>query len=243
MARWLLAEAARRGPILAGLDFCFALPYCDKGAYLPEADAAPRTVFDLWRRVEDECAADGDFYAGAIHHRRTAPLAAYFNCAKAKGRRFVVRFRETERHTQQQDKTRPLSAFNCVGKSVGCGSLSGMRFLHPTRGRDKGAVRVWPFEPVDGASLVLVEIFPQVFLKRALGRTAKVTSFGDGNAAIAAFGGRPLTASPRPDTADAWDALVSAAALRRLSAAREAWKPASMTGCARTREGWIFGVR
>ncbi len=239
-ANWLKQEAAD-GPVLVGLDFCFALPFCDKDAYFPEADVIRGGVFELWATVDAECASEPDFYGGPIWRSRTSRISDYFNGGAGFGARYSPRFRKTERVTRDCQGTRPVSAFNCVGPSVGAGSLAGMRFLHEVR--RWGVARVWPFEPLDSAPLVLVEIFPQVFLKKALRQTAKVRDASAGNEALKFFGSRP-TAQP-PDgknAADAWDALISAAALRHLARDEKLWCPKAMTPDVARREGWIFGV-
>ncbi len=241
LGRWLAAEAAAAGRVLAGLDFVFALPYCCRKAYFPGLRGAPLTPSALWRRVDTECASDPDLYAGTIHRRGAGPLAAYFNRAGAQGRCFKVRWRETEKRARSAG-TRPVCAFNCVGPSVGAGSLAGMRFLHRLRRAAGGVVRVWPFEPVEDARLVLVEIFPQFFIKRALDQTKKVRDIDPGNRAVERFGSRPLDREPHAGSADAWDALITAAALRHLTSKPGAFATGHMSACARRYEGWIFGV-
>lgn len=203
----------------------------------------PGSVAELWRCIDEACADDAGFHAGAILAGRASGLAAYFNRPAGKGARFAYRLRESERTSRQQDGTRPLSPFNCVGPTVGPGSLAGMRFLRALRAMAGGGLRVWPFEAPSGACLVAVEIFPQAYIKSVLGRTSKVTTKRAGGAAVEAFGGRRPKPAPGDGDAAAWDALISAPALRGLAAEPGVWRPVSMGSCARAFEGWIFGVR
>ena len=86
-----------------------------------------------------------------------------------------------------------------------------MRLLHHLKQRRDLRVAVWPFEVIDDADLVVVEIFPRLY--------ARTTAM-----------------KPRaPLTEDEYDALISADALRSLSASPPAWEHEGT-------EGWIFGV-
>lgn len=238
---YLLAEAKIHGRVLAGLDFAFALPHCDDGVYFPGDSHPIASVFDLWRRIDEACEDEAEFYAGPIQGGG-APLARYFNGTKEKGSLFRNRLRITEEICKSAYRETGSSTFNCVGpQSVGCGTLSGMRFLHHLRARAHG-LAIWPFEPVEEASLVLADIFPRLMFRRALDRSRGVHNFEAANAAIVAYRSRPFPAAPARDTEDAWDALVTAAALRGLAAEKEMWQPPAMTPCARAHEGWMFGV-
>ena len=55
----LVAEAAAAGgPVLAGIDFAFAHPFHDEGAYYPGLAASPADAPALWRMVEAICGDD-----------------------------------------------------------------------------------------------------------------------------------------------------------------------------------------
>jgi hypothetical protein len=91
--------------------------------------------------------------------------------------------------------------FNGVGPaSVGVGSLAGMRMLHHLKQRRDLRVAVWPFDAMENADLVVVEIFPRLYA-------------------------RTTTMKPRASlTEDEYDALISADALRLLSTSPTAWE-------------------
>jgi hypothetical protein len=137
---------------------------------------------------------------------------------------------------------RPESMLKLVGtKQVGLASLAGMRALHALRLDAGPDLAVWPGPVAQGQS-VIVEIFPTLFRRAALGGLAKIRDGRTLERALAPWGAH----APRPlrDAAalsdDLTDALVSAAALRHIAAAPRAFDPPSDP--AAEGEGWIFGV-
>ncbi len=242
IARWLLAEARRAGPLLAGFDFAFAFPFCDVGAYMPGTDCAREGPFDLWELVDEVSLEQPDFYAGAFVE--DGRFANAFWIRGPQPRRFAGRCRWTEKRCRIQGLGRPETVFKLIGgKQVGKGSLAGMRVLRHLRRNGGGAVRVWPFDEIGDGNCVCVEIFPRHFLSRAGLGGRKVRALEPLNRALRFFASDPVPGRAGDLSDHQTDALVSAAALRRLGADGAVWRPPSMTPCARAREGWIFGVR
>ncbi|WP_305098253.1 hypothetical protein [Croceibacterium aestuarii] len=230
---------------LVGLDLGISLPFADCGAFFPGWDESPPDARALWALVDRLCAADPHFAAqGFVDHpaasaffRNGTREGAHFRCDGAGHGR--GRFRVTEAE-QARLGCRPTSNFNLVGASqVGKSSLTGMRLLHRLAGR----VPVWPVDPLPAAGSVVTEIYTTI-AALAAGRSAgkaKMRSFEEVNAALAALGSPPVPASGPTDDHSA-DALVTAAWLRTAAGQPELWSPAAMTDAIAATEGWTFGV-
>ncbi len=230
--------------LVAGFDFAFAFPYCEKKAYFPGHPDSPSALRDLWATVDLVCKGSPDFYGGPFYSNEEAPFADYLCHQTYTGSFFSSGHRSTERACAEQ-ATPPTSVYKCVGPDqVGPGSIAGMRFLHAlTLTNKKNLLSIWPFEDVMGIRVTIVEVFPRLFFLLA-GCNPKQSSNSEiVNIALKYYGSEPLDATVGNLTEDKSDALVSAAALRNLSINEAIWKPKSMTECAKTYEGWIFGVR
>ena len=205
---YAVARAKKNGPVLAGFDFGFAYPFDDCDTSFPGLDLRPPDAVSLWALIESLSGDAPDLYGG-LAAQPPSPIAPFFNVHHNRGRWFSNR---RLRLTERLCPTRPSCMFNGVGPaSVGVGSLAGMRLLHHLKQRRDVRVAVWPFDAVDDADLVVVEIFPRLY--------ARTTSM-----------------NPRaPLTEDEYDALISADALRSLSASPQVWDH-------KGNEGWIFGV-
>ena len=235
---WLLALRADGHRVLAGIDFAFAYPRHDRGAYFPGVAASPATAPALWALVEELCADAEDFYGGPFYRDRRRPFHAYLNAPGHRGHLFESRRRLTE--LQCRRITAPSPVFNCVGPaSVGIGSLAGMRLLHAlTEAANPAAA--WPFAP-PMAGLTVVEIFPRLYFK-LVGADPRAWADPDNLvAAIAGWDSAPPT-SARVASEDEADALIAAAALRRLADRPAVWSAPAAAGPAAGLEGWIFGV-
>lgn len=224
-AEWI--EAAARSPArtLVGCDFAFGF-------------AAGATPFvsapDLWQAVEERCTADPDLYGGAF---LAGPLAARYWRSGSMPSGFDRLPRRTERQCAARKWGVPESVFKLIGsKQVGLASLAGMRLLHRLRAAGRGSIAVWPFEPIDAARLVVVEIFPRAFIRMAGAGGAKLHGAAL-SAAIDFFTANPAAADDDHQS----DALISAAALRALARCERPWQPDGADGDLQ-REGWIFGV-
>jgi hypothetical protein len=235
---WLAAETLRDAPILVGFDFAFAFPYCEGGAYLGGVEPDLGTPAALWRLVDSVSTDEPEYYGRPFSADPRFASAFWTNGKRPAG--FDDRQRLTEVHCSGQGGGNPESVFKLVGaKQVGLGSLAGMRVL--ARLRCQNDVSIWPFQDAD-TDCVCVEIFPRHFLIRAGLGHRKVRNQADLDTALAAYDSELVELDGGDLDDNRTDALISAAALRRVAAADDVWRPPSMTPCARDHEGWIFGV-
>ena len=235
---WLATETVSEGPVLVGFDFAFAFPYCEAGAYLPVVEPDLETPAALWQLVDTMSAAEPEFY-GRPFALDTRYAGAFWSVGPRPAG-FGDRHRRTEICCRGQGGGNPESVFKLVGaKQVGLGSLAGMRVLARLRRRNE--VSIWPFQDPE-TDCVCVEIFPRHFLLRAGLGHRKVRKQAELDTALAAYDSGPVDLGDGVIDDDRTDALISAAALRRVAASEGVWRPPSMTPCARDREGWIFGV-
>lgn len=231
---------------LVGMDLGIALPFADVGAFFPGWDESPADARALWALIDQVCADDPHLECGSfVAH---AQAARYFRHAKdLVGDRFHLpeaptregRFRVAE-HAQRQQGVRPVSNFNLVGAAqVGKSSLTGMRLLHQLR----GAVSVWPVDPLPASGPVLVELYTSIAARTGgvTGARTKIRTYEALNAALAELGSAPVAgAGPIDDHSS--DALVTAAWLRRVGHDPRYWQPAGLTPKIARTEGWTFGA-
>lgn len=235
----IITAAGKKGPVLAGFDFGFSFPHLDFDSYFPGATHNPSSANELWHLVDTLSDHAPDLYAGPFC-MDGKPFADFMNAPGRRGRLFNIRrHRQTEQACRKW--TRPSSVFNAVGAgSVGMGSLAGMRMLHALRNQKKIRVACWPFDDITRADLVVLEIFPRLYVHRSGINPQHWRMPGMLRAVLKQYRvdwrGRAIS------TEDEFDALVSAAALRALSQGRKYWRPKPMTRAAARLEGWIFGV-
>ena len=249
-ADWLVKTLSGNDRVLVGLDFAFSFPRRDTGEFfpgVPDPDA-PSTACDLWRRVDKICEDTEDFYAGTfVEDERYAP---YFQG----GDQYEHRLRMTDERCGQKGLGRPETVFKLVGPTqVGKGSLAGMRVLHHLRSH----LCVWPFDrlPRSRSATVAVEVYPGAFVRRSkvtsgnppsrpTVRNAKVRDMETLNRIMEFYDSEPLRDDVLEGKADdnKADALIVAAALRRLSRKGKVWNPPGLRDARRWHEGWIFGV-
>lgn len=238
---WLVGLAAARADMLIGLDLSPALPFIDRDSYFPGWDASPPDARTLWAMV-DAMAADDPFLA-ASSVVADAELSRHFRRQRACGDLFGVgrgRLRVCEER-QLLAGLSPTSCFNLVGAAqVGKSSLTGMRVLH----RLRGAIPVWPFDPLPDTGPVIVEIYTTIAARAAGVRKglSKLRDAASLDAALAALGSATHVPIARYDD-HATDALLSAAWLRQVAGDGGLWTPAGLTGQVAQTEGWTFGVR
>jgi hypothetical protein len=236
----LREQAEQNGPVFAGFDMSVAFPFCDLGCYFPDHSASPPGPFVLWRMVDELSGQADDFYAGAFS-RPGSPFADYLNAPGHRGAKYnVKRMRVTDQ--QCLNWTRPSSVFNGVGPgSVGTGSLAGMRFFHAVKQLNAPGIKIWPFDELTGnENLVMCEIFPRFYVKRAHIDPLTWREKGFLNQVLRAYGSDILRSASRSE--DEIDALLSAAAMRKLSSDPATWRPSAMSPQAAAQEGWIFGI-
>lgn len=228
------------GPVFAGFDMSVAFPFCDLGCYFPGHAESPPNPRALWQTVDELSNSADDFYAGPFS-RPGSPYADYLNAPGNRGAKYdLKRLRVTDQRCLNW--TRPSSVFNGVGPgSVGTGSLAGMRFFHAAKKINDPNIAIWPFDEVSAhEKLVMCEIFPRFYVKRANIDPRGWREKGFLNRVLRAYESDPVRTSPRSE--DEIDALLSAAAMRYLSHRPEHWHPAAMSAQAAAQEGWIFGV-
>lgn len=230
---------------LVGLDLGIALPFADCGAYFPGWPASPPDTRSLWALIDRIAADEPNLGANAvITHPELRPFfrdgsetGARFGCdGAAHGR---GRFRATE-HAQANMGCKPYSNFNLVGAAqVGKSSLTGMRLLN----RLRGALPVWPVDPLPGSGSVVVEIYTSLAAREA-GRSAsraKMRSHAELNDALAALGSPPAPGGGAIGDHSS-DALLAAAWLRSVAHDPRRWSPEGMTPEIARTEGWTFGA-
>lgn len=223
-------EAGMR--VLAGFDFAFAYAHADRDGYFPQTGPELPDVKALWAFVEDLAGETEDLYAGSVYGPGS-PVAEHYLSPLGRGALYTYRQRRVEQACA--GVTTPHPVFKCIGAAnVGTGSLAGMRLLHRVAGR----AAVWPFDAP--GPVTLVEVFPRRYFM-AVGqdpRAWREASVID--ATLAAYGSAAY-AGAALDTEDKADAVVAAAALRRLSDSPTVWLAPSYEPASR-HEGWIFGV-
>jgi len=232
---WLWAHADGHARLLVGIDCSFALPAEMASQLLGDG----YSVFDLWGYIDDISASQGDFCASEfVTHEDHGHL--YWHSGK-RPVDFVESHRETERACADNKLGNPQSTLKLIGsKQVGKASLAGMRVLHELKRRLGNDFAVWPFEPIDSARIVCVEIYPRLFLRMA-GHGNGKAALSDINRCLAELGSLPFDGSAVLSDHDT-DALVSAAGLRAIVDDQDKWKPRTLDSLAIRAEGWIFGV-
>ena len=227
-------QEVKSGTVLIGLDFDFAYPYCDEGAYFPCELESPPDFQQLWETVEQLCDGVNNLYGGPFYRDDDSPFRKYHRYPDYEGDRYQIRYRITDQAAQQMRLT-PSSVFNCIGPAtVGVGSMAGMRLLQ--RIRQLPNVCIWPFDvngPPDGSTVV--EIYPRLFVSRA--ERAGIPPDPAHTYKECAHFGAKLQNPPAELTGDQRDALVSAAGMGWLARQELNWQ---VPACAATHEGWIF---
>ncbi|HUC63392.1 MAG TPA: hypothetical protein VMF53_15705 [Alphaproteobacteria bacterium] len=237
IAEWLEGKLQGAQRLLVGFDFAFAWPI--EGAGFPGLPLA-RSAFDLWGAIEDASGDECDFGCQAVvDHKCFAPLFW-----TDKDRKMPIGWRPGIRQAEcaciGETGARPESVFKLIGpKQVGKASLAGMRVLRHLRIGNEDRVSVWPYEPARGS--ILVEIFPTLFRKQALGKLDKIRDRTSLDRALAHFGARPFGDRDLAKSDHNTDALLSAAALRDLAMGEPTLLADTDDEIVR-REGWIFGV-
>jgi hypothetical protein len=237
---WLRDLAAKGTRALIGLDLSPAFPFADQGAYFPDWALSPEDGPALWKLVDTLAAADPHLAATNFvghpdarrHFRQRGDCGDLFPSGRG-------RFRVCERG-QELLRLSPYSCFNLVGASqVGKSSLTGMRVLH----RLRGALGLWPFDPVPDEGPLLVEIYTALPARLAGMRKgiSKIREAATLDAMLAAFGSAPHAPLSRYDD-HATDAILSAAWLRVAAGQSALWSPAALTPELARTEGWTFGV-
>jgi hypothetical protein len=246
-ADWLIARMAEGTRLLAGLDFAFSMPYAAERGYLDGRLPGVDSMFGLWREVERASGNGADLSAiMALDDPAFAPSFWRHGPRPADWDRDKQRL--TEKAAARSGAGRPVSVFHLTAgpKQVGKASLAGMRtLLYVQRAAEaRGlALAFWPAMALQVGGSAIMEIYPTLFRKQALGQVRKIVDVQSLTEALAFYGcacdvmalGGPLD--------DHWgDAMIAAAGLLRLSAQSGSWEPLGMDALTARREGWIFGV-
>lgn len=236
-AGWARGEVAAfleglPGRVLAGFDFSFAPPFVARGAYLPGLETADDGP-GFWAHV-DALSDDADFGAAGF---MAGPARPHFWMGAADGAKAdFLHWRVCEQRFNAGGGGKASTLFDCVGAAqVAKASFAGMRVLH----RLRGGYAVWPFDAA--GERTVVEIYGRAMLRQAGGRGLKIREVAALNLALAALGSAPVE-DRGPFNDNQTDALVTAAALRRLSAEGRWWAPDGLTTEIACTEGWTFGI-
>lgn len=235
VAGFLAELADTNEKILAGIDCNFA--YAEKIAKAQCGDEY--SCFDLWRNVEEANIDLPNFYAENFWRHDDHKKFFWVEGKRLPG--FEMPQRLTELACRVAGLGFPESPFKLIGpKQVGKGGLAGMRLLLWLMERLGERVAVWPFSSLqacEAASIVLVEIYPRLFLQHAGWGPAKVRTYEDLDKVLGALDSRG-TGQHGPVSDHGSDALVSAAGLRFLAhhSLQAVVHPKIR------REGWIFGL-
>lgn len=230
----LALEIGAGNRLLAGFDFAFSLP----AEVMPACGLGPdATIRDVWDRVEAVCEDDTDFYAGRFVE--AAPEGLFWRLGACPPG-WSAALRAVDRRAPGTVGVRPETVLKLIGaKQVGRAALAGMRALAALTRSLGPKLALWP-GPVRGGQSVVVEIFPTLFRRQALGGLAKIRDAETLGRALAAFGARAGALGSAPLSDDATDALVSAAGLRQYCDRSDAF--AMPRDPLAFQEGWILGV-
>lgn len=237
VVQWL-KRRAKKEPTLFGFDFSFAPPIVEKGEYLLGEPDVPRTAREFWAYVDHMC-RDEDLGAASfleeVHRRHF-----YFGIADGVKADFV-RFRQCDARLNAQGGRKTASAYDAIGAAqVAKASFSGMRLLHWLDGDDHLAI--WPMDPLPERGSAVVEIYTQIYLRRAGMTGTKLRSREALNAALEGLGSKPVRLRFEPNDHQT-DALVTAAGMRALALTEpNAFAPEGLTPDIARTEGWTFGV-
>ena len=234
---WVVAQANDDRRMLVGIDCAFALPAAMATGLLGTNYSAA----SLWAYIDALCASADDYYGGgfALHeaHRHL------FWHSGPRPPDFAEHHRAGEHACRLAGLGSPESSLKLVGaRQVGKGGLAGMRVLAALKKQLGAAFAVWPFDPVDRARIVCVELYPRLFMRMAGHGNAKVRSGEALNRCLAALGSDPATVTEETLVDHDTDALVAAAGLRLIAGDAAVWSPAGLDSLAIRAEGWIFGV-
>jgi hypothetical protein len=239
IADWLVAQINTSQRFLIGLDFGFGLPFEPALGYLGGKAPDIDDIFGLWSLIElKSCGAD-DF--GCNRFITDTDYASLFWTSGIRPPHWIERKRRTEHACAETTRTYPDTLYKLIGsKQVGKASLTGMRVLQHVRSLCAGRVAIWPFERVRTSAMV--EIYPTMFRKRAAGSVAKLAP-ADLDGALKELASQPAPAVVSSLSDHETDAMLSAAGLRLLANAPEAWSHPELVSPQVQREGWIFGVQ
>ncbi len=234
---WVVAQASDRRRMLIGIDCAFALPAAMATGLLGEDYSAAA----LWAHIDAICAGADDYYGGAFALHEAHRHLFWHDGPRPPD--FTEHHRAGEHACRAAGLGSPESPLKLVGaRQVGKGGLAGMRVLAALREQLGGLFAVWPFDLIEGARIVCVELYPRLFMRMAGHGNAKVRSGDALNRCLAALRSEPAMGMEETLVDHDTDALVAAAGLRLIAGEPAVWSPAGLDSLAIRAEGWIFGV-
>jgi hypothetical protein len=235
---------------LVGFDFAFSLPWNRDLKSLPVCFGGLEGARQLWAFIDDFCTDVPFLHASPIWQSQESPFRPFIKfwsrASQYQGDLFNGgQLRRTEMAAQASG-LRPKSVYRLAGHQVGAGSFAGMRLLHRIARAQGKDIAIWPFDEIETAKVVIAEIYPTAFYRLAdhtRPTPRRVKSGAHAVTAIDTLKFFDVRYEERvPDSIDAIDALISAAAMMRLSqspALLPSFNDPEISG----NEGWIFGVR
>lgn len=234
---------------LVGLDFAFSVPWHNEELSIPTCLDELGGAYDLWAFVDHLCNDTSHFYGGPIWLSDQSPFHRFIKLwsqAKEYEREATgaLLLRKTEKKAMENG-LRPMSIYQMAGPQVGAGSFAGMRVLHALGSNQRSDIAIWPFDKIENAMAVIVEIYPALFYRKAAKRRPTKSQMKSGAykkivGDVLQFYGCPYKAD-LPASIDAMDALVSTAAICSLSQQANFLFVPRDTDVS-TKEGWILGV-
>jgi hypothetical protein len=255
-SRWSRASvldfitATSQGRTLVGFDFAFSLPWNRNLERLPACFGGLAGARQLWAFIDDFCNDRPFLHGGPIWQSLESPFRPFIKfwsrASQYQGDLFDGgQLRKTEVAARASGLS-PKSVYRLAGHQVGAGSFAGMRLLNRIVRAQSTAVAIWPFDGIEAARVVIAEIYPAAFYRLAKHARPSPRQVKSGAHlqitvdALKFFGAQ--YDEPIPNSIDAIDALISAAAMMRLAQSRgllAAFDDPEIYG----NEGWIFGVR
>ena len=235
---------------LVGFDFAFSLPWNRDLKSLPVCFGGLEGARQLWAFIDDFCNDVPFLHASPIWQSRESPFRPFIKfwsrACQYQGDLFSGgQLRRTE-VAAQASGLRPKSVYRLAGHQVGAGSFAGMRLLNRIARAQNKDIAIWPFDGIETAKVVIAEIYPSAFYRladRARPTPRQVKSGTHLATAVDTLEFFNARYEERiPDSIDAIDALISAAAMMRLSkspALFPSFDDPEISG----NEGWIFSVR
>lgn len=235
---------------LVGFDFAFSLPWNQDLESLPVCFGALAGARALWAFIDDFCNHTPFLHASPIWQSEASPFRPFIKfwsrASQYQGDLFSGgQLRRTE-IAAKASGLRPKSVYRLAGHQVGAGSFAGMRLLNRIAQAESKDIAIWPFDEIATAKVVIAEIYPAAFYRLAnhARPTPKQVKLG-AHAPIAVDVLKFFDArydKSIPNSVDAIDALISAAAIMRLSQ-NPALFPSFDDPDISANEGWIFSVR
>ncbi len=200
-------------------------------------------AYELWARIDEICKSTPNFYAKNFWTHND--YQKYFWTTGPKTTDHMNKQRITEIECVRQKIGYPESPFKLIGtKQVGKGGLSVMRMLHHLKNSFGNKIGIWPFDHDDvlqHAQIVLAEIYPRLFIRKAGWGNKKILMHDDLKQVLDFYHSSYNHNEQLSDHIT--DALISAAGLKFLHVQEDcqSFMP-KLDEEIRHYEGWIWGV-